>query len=193
MQPDQHSIGPRQIFRNTRSEEETVELGRWIGTMLQPGDHVYLHGELGTGKTRLAKGIIAQYAGIHPDDVVSPTFTLLNRYGEVHEIFHADLYRIEWPDVEDIGLEIVSETDSVLVLEWPEKMRDLHHASLRVTLSYGQGEDERSISLEWMTQSLWDDRMQQQQDKIELMNRDSRICSVPQIDQSDDGEYACRS
>ncbi|MDQ1238288.1 MAG: tRNA threonylcarbamoyladenosine biosynthesis protein TsaE [Thermodesulfobacteriota bacterium] len=159
MSPSENKQITHYISRKSYSEEETIELGKWIGGMLQPGDHIYLHGEIGTGKTRIAKGIIAQYSGIHLDDVVSPTFTLLNRYGEDRVAFHADFYRIDQPDIEDVGLEIVYEYASVLVVEWPEKMTECPEAALKVSLSYDEGENERIIVFEWRTGSKWDERM----------------------------------
>jgi tRNA threonylcarbamoyladenosine biosynthesis protein TsaE len=159
MSPSENKRITHCITRKTCSEEETIELGKWIGGMLQSGDHIYLHGEIGTGKTRIAKGIIAQYTGIHPDDVISPTFTLLNRYGESNVAFHADFYRLDQPDIEDVGLEMAYEYGSVLVVEWPEKMTECQDASLTVSLSYDEGENERVIVFEWETRSKWDELM----------------------------------
>ncbi len=87
----------------TSSEEQTIELGAAVGKILRPGDVVLLVGDLGSGKTRLAKGIVAAATGVSPDEVVSPTFTLINCFEGDFPVHHADLYRLEPDAVGGIG------------------------------------------------------------------------------------------
>ncbi len=81
----------------TRKPEETIELGRKIGRVLQQGDVVLLMGDLGAGKTTLSQGIAAGL-GVGKDQYVrSPSFTLVNEYSGTLPIYHIDLYRIwQW-------------------------------------------------------------------------------------------------
>ena len=78
----------------TRSPDQTIELGKKIGRGLSGGDVVALVGELGTGKTVLAKGI-AVGAGVEKNCVTSPSFVLIKEYKGKILVYHIDLYRIE--------------------------------------------------------------------------------------------------
>lgn len=114
----------RKTICESRSPEATVALGRSLGEMHPDGGCFYLEGELGAGKTLLAKGIASAY-GVDPDRVVSPTFALVNRYsGADRAVYHVDLYRIEKErELVELGLEeIEEEEDAVLIVEWPEKL-----------------------------------------------------------------------
>ncbi len=111
----------------TRSEEETIELGKQFAARLKPGDVVALYGDLGAGKTEFVKGICYYF---HVTEIVSsPTFTIINRYeGEdaAHHhvtLYHIDLYRIQSPkELEEIGLaECTEEEQAIKLIEWAEK------------------------------------------------------------------------
>jgi tRNA threonylcarbamoyladenosine biosynthesis protein TsaE len=78
----------------THSEEETIELGRRIARELPRRAVVLLIGNLGAGKTTLAKGIVSGLGAANPEDVTSPTFTLIHEYGE-GRVYHIDLYRLD--------------------------------------------------------------------------------------------------
>ena len=97
-------VDPMLITREilSSSEEMTIRVGRALGRILRVGDVVFLLGELGAGKTRLAKGIVSSAAQLHPDEVVSPTFTLVNTYEGELIVNHADLYRIEAGHIEGL-------------------------------------------------------------------------------------------
>lgn len=103
----------------------TARLGALVAARLKAGDVVYLQGELGAGKSSLARGLIR--ALTRPDeDVPSPTFTLVQGYDapDFH-ILHLDLYRLKDPgEVYELGLDDAL-ADSVLVIEWPEKLAHL--------------------------------------------------------------------
>ena len=139
----------------TPSEGETIRLGAAIGKLLRPGDVILLIGELGTGKTRLAKGIISVATGIDPDEVVSPTFTLVNCFEGPFQVCHADLYRIDSGQVDGIGLEDALDDGAALIVEWAEKIRDLHQDPLTIFIDYGQEENQRFFRLEWLETGVW--------------------------------------
>jgi tRNA threonylcarbamoyladenosine biosynthesis protein TsaE len=103
------------------SEEMTLRFGRTLGTFLVPGIVVPLSGDLGAGKTLLARGIGESLGTAR---VRSPSFTLVNEYPtDTCLLVHADLYRLEPADVENLGLEdyIDNAEPCVLLVEWPER------------------------------------------------------------------------
>jgi tRNA threonylcarbamoyladenosine biosynthesis protein TsaE len=145
----------RSIEILSTSEDETIRVGAAIGRILKAGDTILLTGDLGSGKTRLAKGIVSAAAGVPVDEVVSPTFTLVNRFGDNFPINHADLYRIGTGSVEDIDLEDVLEEGGALVVEWAEKIQDLFENPLELRIMYTQRDDERRIVVRWKEGSPW--------------------------------------
>jgi len=106
----------------TSSEQETADVGRSLAAQLDSGAVVLLIGPLGAGKTAFVRGL-AQGLGVNPDEVSSPTFTLIQEYrGGRVPLLHVDLYRLEDPrEVEDLGLEELGER-AVLAIEWAEKL-----------------------------------------------------------------------
>jgi len=103
----------------TRSEEETIELGRRIARELPRRAVVLLIGNLGAGKTTLAKGIVSELGSAQPEDVSSPTFTLIHEYGRV---YHIDLYRLDRPEeIATLGLDEIFDRDAVVLIEWGER------------------------------------------------------------------------
>ena len=106
----------------TRSEQETEALARELAGTLQAGDVVLLSGDLGAGKTTFVRGL-AEGLGIDPEDVSSPTFTLLHEYrGGRLTLYHADLYRLDQAATDDLGLEETGVRDGVLAIEWPDRL-----------------------------------------------------------------------
>ncbi len=106
-------------------EAATTKLGALIAPQLAPTDVVYLHGDLGMGKSSLARGLIR--ALTKPDqDVPSPTFTLMQGYDAPgFEVLHLDLYRLKLPDeVHELGLDEAL-PHAVLVIEWPDRLGHL--------------------------------------------------------------------
>ena len=107
----------------TNSEEETIELGRRIAAGLPRRAVVLLIGNLGAGKTTLAKGIVNGLGAAMPDEVSSPTYTLIHEYGRV---YHIDLYRLDRPDeIATLGLDEIFERDAVVLIEWGERFPEL--------------------------------------------------------------------
>lgn len=114
----------------SRSEEETMRIGREISRTLAPGAVVALFGDLGSGKTVFTKGFCETF-GIPPAIVNSPTFVIINEYaGRWHQqplrVRHFDFYRVHTPDeIMDLGItEFLDDRDAVSVIEWPERIAD---------------------------------------------------------------------
>ncbi len=105
------------------SPEETADLAARLGAELQPGDIVLLEGEIGTGKTHFARSLI-QSLMVVPEDVPSPTFTLVQAYDTPSgEIWHCDLYRLSVvEEIEELGLTEAFDT-AICLIEWPDKLR----------------------------------------------------------------------
>ncbi len=106
-----------------RSEEEMIELGKQLSTQLRKGDIVSLQGNLGAGKTTLARGILRGLG--FAEEVVSPTFNLVVEYPTDPPLIHVDLYRLTSPqEVLDLGI-LEPNQSSVCLIEWPERAQSL--------------------------------------------------------------------
>jgi tRNA threonylcarbamoyladenosine biosynthesis protein TsaE len=109
----------------TESDAETIALGRRLARELPPRGVALLIGNLGAGKTTLAKGIVEGRDAANADEVASPTFTLIHEYGE-GRVYHIDLYRIDDARaVESLGLDELFERDALTLIEWGERFPDL--------------------------------------------------------------------
>jgi tRNA threonylcarbamoyladenosine biosynthesis protein TsaE len=109
----------------THGEDETIELGRHIAASLPKRAVVLLIGNLGAGKTTLAKGIVSGLGAANAEDVTSPTFTLIHEYGE-GRVYHIDLYRLDRAeDAATLGLEEIFDREAVVLIEWGERFPDL--------------------------------------------------------------------
>jgi tRNA threonylcarbamoyladenosine biosynthesis protein TsaE len=109
----------------THGEDETIELGRRIAATLPKRAVVLLMGNLGAGKTTLAKGIVSGLRAADPEDVTSPTFTLIHEYGE-GRVYHIDLYRLDRAeDAATLGLDEIFDREAVVLIEWGERFPDL--------------------------------------------------------------------
>jgi tRNA threonylcarbamoyladenosine biosynthesis protein TsaE len=105
----------------SHSSLHTERLGERLGRAARPNDVFALSGELGTGKTVLARGI-AIGLGIDASDISSPTFIILREHGGGRlPFFHIDLYRLEGVDLANTGWEEVVEAGGVTVIEWPDR------------------------------------------------------------------------
>ncbi|HLP60981.1 MAG TPA: tRNA (adenosine(37)-N6)-threonylcarbamoyltransferase complex ATPase subunit type 1 TsaE [Candidatus Deferrimicrobium sp.] len=131
------------------SPEQTFKLGKDIGQRLRGDEILLLSGDLGAGKTLLTKGIAAAL-GIDPKEVVSPTFTLMNRFDGKYLLFHIDLYRLGEtingiiPEMDDyIG-------DGVMIIEWAQFL-DISYFRLKKAVAvyfHVTPADEREIKIE---------------------------------------------
>jgi tRNA threonylcarbamoyladenosine biosynthesis protein TsaE len=130
----------------TSSDEETVELGRKIAATLPRRAVVLLIGNLGAGKTTLAKGIVSGLCGADPDGVASPTFTLIHEYGE-GRVYHIDLYRLDKPEeVATLGLDEIFDRDAVVLIEWGERFPQLMpQERIEIRLEAPDGDNRRII------------------------------------------------
>lgn len=128
----------------SRDEADTLDIGRTLGALAEPGDVFALSGGLGAGKTALSQGI-ARGLGV-VDHVPSPTFNLLLVHPGIHPMYHFDLYRLERPDqLEDIDFWGTLESDGVSVIEWADLFpASMPEERLEVRLAT-TGETERTI------------------------------------------------
>ncbi|MFA4830989.1 MAG: tRNA (adenosine(37)-N6)-threonylcarbamoyltransferase complex ATPase subunit type 1 TsaE [Patescibacteria group bacterium] len=152
----------------SHSTEETIEIGKKIAAQFNAGDIVLLYGELGAGKTTLVKGM-AEYFGLNPNDVVSPTFTLMQIYNTntdktkkweqkirksglsvIRKLVHIDTYRLENEEqLVEIGAEdYLGEKSTVCLVEWPEKLVSLLEDKKILNIKIERvGESERVIKI----------------------------------------------
>lgn len=107
------------------SEDETSLLGRTLARYASAGDCILLHGQVGAGKSALARAFIRTLAG-YEIEVPSPTFTLVQTYDmDEIEVWHADLYRLSDPqEIIELGL-LDAMQDQICLIEWPELLGDL--------------------------------------------------------------------
>jgi tRNA threonylcarbamoyladenosine biosynthesis protein TsaE len=131
----------------TRSESDTIELGRGLASTMRPGSVVLLFGDLGAGKTAFVKGL-ADGLGVDRDDVSSPTFTIVQEYrGGRLTLYHADLYRLNDPrEIEDLGLDEIAQ-NGVLAIEWAERLSRRPDGAVVVNIEHGEG-DTRAIRID---------------------------------------------
>ena len=130
----------------TTSVAETIALGERLGRVAEPGDLLCLWGDLGAGKTQLAKGIAR---GLDIDATVnSPTFILMNEYAGRLPLFHVDLYRLaDAADALAGGVIDDRQIDGVTVVEWPERMGDVLPAGRLDVVIDGSGDEVREIEV----------------------------------------------
>src|SRR5258706_10342091 len=111
----------------TKSAEETQSEGEKFAALLNPSDIVLLHGDLGAGKTTFTQGL-AKGLGINKR-IISPTFVIIRSHeiSNAKYLYHVDLYRLETEnDIKGSGvLEILESKDSIIAIEWPEKLGSL--------------------------------------------------------------------
>jgi tRNA threonylcarbamoyladenosine biosynthesis protein TsaE len=137
----------------THSGADTIEVGRKLVKLLKPPQLLLLLGELGTGKTTLVKGIAQALDAAEPDEVTSPTFTLLHEYqgtreGKPIKLYHIDIYRLESErQLETLGLDELLTDDALVLVEWGDKFKSIKKRSTGEILITSQGGDARKISV----------------------------------------------
>lgn len=126
----------------TSSEEETIQAGMDLARHLD--GVVLLSGDLGAGKTTLVRGIVAAIEGAQPDEVASPTFTLIHDYGA--GVFHVDLYRLDRASqIDTLGLEEIFAQARLVLIEWGEKLGRLTPAQRTEIFMEPCGDNQRLI------------------------------------------------
>jgi tRNA threonylcarbamoyladenosine biosynthesis protein TsaE len=130
----------------TTSEDDTRDRGARLGAQLTPGAIVLLSGDLGAGKTAFIRGVAAGL-GLDPDEVTSPTFTLVHEYrGGRLPLVHVDLYRLDRADLDEIGLDQDLASRGVVAVEWADRLsRDIRGA-IRIRIE-DAGDDRRRIRI----------------------------------------------
>ena len=141
---------------NLPDADATADLGRTLGATLAAGDVILLAGPVGAGKTHLARSLIQSILS-EPEDVPSPTFTLVQVYDTTRgPLWHADLYRLGSPDeVEELGLAEAFET-AICLVEWPDRLASPPREALSVDIAYA--DDGRIATLSWDAGD-WDTRL----------------------------------
>lgn len=148
---------PFQLFFS--SPDQTALLAKRLGALLVSGDTLLLSGGIGAGKTHFARELI-QSLQDQPEDVPSPTFTLVQTYDTASgEVWHSDLYRLNAVDeVIELGLLDAFET-AICLVEWPDRLDDLAPLdALSLGFELGKGENERQLTLTWQNGN-WDERL----------------------------------
>ena len=108
----------------SHSSLHTERIGERLAKLARPGDVLALWGELGAGKTVLAKGVAAGL-GLDAGDVTSPTFIIEHQHwGGRIPLFHLDLYRLEGADLGTTGWEEALDSGGLTVIEWPDRLGD---------------------------------------------------------------------
>ena len=128
------------------SEDDTASAGEALGRTLRPGEVILLHGALGAGKTAFARGL-ARGLDADPDEVSSPTFTLIQQYAGRMPLYHVDLYRLESREVDDLGLDELIAGDGVVAIEWAERWNTRPAGAIDVSIDDG-GADRRTIRID---------------------------------------------
>lgn len=139
------------------SSDETSRFAQQIGALLRAGDVLLLIGGIGAGKTHFARSLI-QSLQDPPEDVPSPTFTLVQEYDTQRgPVWHADLYRLTSPDeCIELGLTEAFET-AICLIEWPDRLADLvPDTALSLAFSNGSNDESRVVTLSW-TDPRWSD------------------------------------
>ncbi|MFS4581658.1 tRNA (adenosine(37)-N6)-threonylcarbamoyltransferase complex ATPase subunit type 1 TsaE [Phaeobacter sp. C3_T13_0] len=140
----------------------TAELAAQIGAQLHSGDCLLLDGIIGAGKTHFARSLI-QSQMLIPEDVPSPTFTLVQTYDLPNsELWHADLYRLSaLEEIEELGLVSAFDT-AICLIEWPDRLAELTpQTALHISLSLDPDNDDgRSATFRW-NDPRWNPLMKQ--------------------------------
>lgn len=137
----------------TQSGEDTIAVGRKLASVLKPPQLLLLQGDLGTGKTTLVKGIAQALDAADPDEVTSPTFTLIHEYegtrdGQPIKLFHLDVYRLEAErQLETLGLDELLTQAALVLVEWGEKFPSLVKRATGSIAITSQGGDARKITV----------------------------------------------
>lgn len=128
------------------SESELTDWGKRLGRQITPPLIVTLDGDLGAGKTTLARAICEGFGVL--DEVTSPTFAIVNEYhAPKAPVYHVDLYRLQKPsELQNIAWDDIMQADALVLVEWPDRAGDLLPAGhVPIQLSYVEGDPMRRV------------------------------------------------
>lgn len=151
-------MSPHRLCLSLHDADHTARIARDLGRGLSAGDTILLTGAVGAGKTHFARSLIQSLLTI-PEDVPSPTFTLVQTYdSERGAIWHADLYRLTSShEVEELGLTDAFET-AICLVEWPDRLGTLRpEGALELAFST-TGDDSRDMMASWQD-DRWTDKL----------------------------------
>ena len=130
----------------SHSEADTARIARELAAELPDGGTVLLFGQLGAGKTAFVRGLLAG-AGGAPEDVTSPTFTLIQQYAGRLPVTHVDLYRLSAIEADDLGLDEIMSAAGIVAIEWADRLARPLPGAVQVHIE-DDGADTRSIRIE---------------------------------------------
>ena len=119
----------------SRSPHETKSWGRRLASLLEGGELLGLIGDLGAGKTCFIKGL-ARGLSLREEDILSPTFTMIQEHHGRFPLYHIDLYRLEEATLDDLGLREYLFSEGVAAVEWFERLRggaDMDYLAVRIS------------------------------------------------------------
>ena len=137
----------------TQTGEDTIAVGRKLAALLKPPQLLLLQGDLGTGKTTLVKGIAQALEAADPDEVTSPTFTLVHEYqgtrdGQPIKLFHLDVYRLDGErQLDTLGLDDLLTPDALVLVEWGDKFKSIRKKATGEIEITSAGGDARKITV----------------------------------------------
>lgn len=137
----------------SNSAADTIRCGHEIARLLTPPKLMIMHGDLGAGKTTLVKGIAEALHAADPNEVTSPTFTLIHEYegtlgGKPVKLYHLDLYRVDTErQLDTLGLDELIGPDSILLVEWGDKFPWVAKRSQGAIMICTAGGDKRKITV----------------------------------------------
>lgn len=132
----------------TNSPGETEQLGSTLGSLLSTGSFLALRGDLGGGKTCLARGVVTSLAPQSTHLVASPTYAIMNCYPGSVPVYHFDFYRLNGDDdIAELGFEEYFYGDGVCIVEWSERLVELMPSDVLTLLFEYSGGDQRLITI----------------------------------------------
>jgi tRNA threonylcarbamoyladenosine biosynthesis protein TsaE len=145
---------------DSRTPEETEAIGAKLVELLPEGGVIALRGELASGKTCLVRGMAGAVG--HPELLHSPTFTLVNEYGDDPKLYHLDLYRLGDPEeVAELGYEEIFESGELCAVEWAERAEPLlPRVRLDISLEHTGGDGRRlTLANRGLLPKVWRDAL----------------------------------
>jgi tRNA threonylcarbamoyladenosine biosynthesis protein TsaE len=149
----------RQTTLSLPDAEATAERARALAPQLEAGDVILLEGDVGAGKTHFARALIQSILPV-PEDVPSPTFTLIQTYdSRLGPVWHADLYRItSTPEIEELGLAEAFES-AICLVEWPDRLAEIAPPeALCLSFTMADTLGARDLRAEWSA-TKWNDKL----------------------------------